>query len=433
MTSISGETTNTSTGKPRHGSEAPSDSARVQFATRFFGAIRRRDAQKVRELAKQAGNEQWPESVRSLCDFLAPPSTRWRSPRRKRGWPEARAAAVWALGRIGEPAGHDAMTSTLTSDADPMVRAAAAAALENLGPIAVPSLIQAMRYSTEWELDGMRLALHQLGEPSRVANESARAANVALVDVLYENIPRRPRRWARAGREFGRMIAILVMVASTVALLREGWALLPALVVSWIPGQAAGFTISMAASLILGALNGRVERNVLHAAAADSLVRLNDKRAIPAMLQLAFITPLSASGRHARSVLRQLLPQVTVQDMGLFSATDIDTMNGALNPFLDTELLAALLRALEAVGNRASIRRVQRIAQRSRSSEIRIQADRVLQVLKEREARMKLSQTLLRGAPAPTGAPAELLRASVQGSVDPPEQLLRATQVDGPA
>ena len=139
-----------------------------------------------------------------------------------------------------------------------------------------------------------------------------------------------PRRWTRPARKIGRLVTILTMIMATIAFQNDGWSLLPAVLVSLIPGQLAGLAVRIGASLIFNSAYSHWERTQLYAIAAQSIVRLNDKRAIPGLLQLAFDAPLRNTGRHARVVLLSLLPQVTEQDAGLFSTVDIENVNGAL-------------------------------------------------------------------------------------------------------
>ena len=414
--------------KPR-GIQPSEEEVRAQFAALFYAAVRRRDASKVRTLAKLAGAERWPEATRPLCDLLHPPSPKWRTSRHsKHGWPEARAAAIRALQQIDHPTTPRALVRALACDPDFVVRAAANAAVQSLGSSAIPSMVETVREQIDWDLDGMRALLTGFGDHADLPDSARRAAGIALMDVLYENFPQAPRRWTRPARRVGRLVAIFTMFMVILGLQNDGWTLFPAILMSMIPGQLAGFAAKRAASLVCSAAYSRVERGQLYAIAAQSIVRLNDKRAIPGMLQLAFDAPLRSTGRHACAVLLSLLPQVTERDTGLFSGIDIENVNRAVGQQLEPELILALLHTLDAVGNGSSIRRVHRIAKRSRFEAVRAAAVRTLEVLEAREARARLAQSLLRGALPPHAPAEEMLRAAIPRAPEQPDELLRPAQ-----
>src|SRR5207244_3007113 len=111
-----------------------------------------------------------------------------------------------------------------------------------------------------------------------------RAAGMALMDVLYENFPESPRRWTRHARRAGRLVSLVTIFMVTLAFQNDGWPLIPAILISLIPGQLAGFAARIATSFFFTAGYSRAERPQLYAIAAQSIVRLNDKRAIPGML-----------------------------------------------------------------------------------------------------------------------------------------------------
>jgi hypothetical protein len=221
--------------------------------------------------------------------------------------------------------------------------------------------------------------------------------------------------------------ALCVTVATAMISLRMGSPILLSLVLSWIVGQLAGLTVKMAASVVMSTAHGGADRAELGAAAAESIIRLDDKRAIPGLLQLVFDAWMRHAGARARTALKALLPLVTPQDRDLFSHTDIEALNGLIGQPLSPELAVGTLHALECVGNSTSLRRVRRVAKRARTMDVRTAAERAVQALEEREAQIKLSQTLLRGAGAPPAAPRDLLRAATPQAVPPPQELLRAT------
>jgi hypothetical protein len=404
------------------------DDARALFSTEFFAAVRKRDAAKVREMAKQAGAEMSPHAARPLIDFLVPPSSSWKTPRhRKRGWPEARAAAVWALGRIGDPAGFQAIARTLVADPDFTVRAAAAAAIEALGSAAIPALACALREKSEWQLDGMRSLVAHLGSAPDVSDVDRKTACAALADVLYDNFPLAPKRWTRSSAKIGRSVASTIMCIGVVWCVREGMSLLTALFVAWLAGAVFGVAVRSISEIVIGMMNSSTERKQLYPIAARSIVQLDDKRAIPWMLQAAFETGLTRSADHARTVLRELLPKVGPDGAGLLSAADIECINGAILKPLDEPLVLGMLCALKALGNGTSMRSVQRLARRGRSPEVRAAAAGAMEAIREREARLRVAQSLLRGASAPAATPGEMLRAASDQPTSQPDELLRAT------
>ncbi len=410
----------------------PSDEEfRAQFPALFYSALRRRNASKVRSLAKRAGEGGWHEAARPLCDFLQPPSPKSKTPRRSRGgWPEARAAAVRALRQIGHPLAPQVLVHVLACDPDFVVRAAANAAVQRLGSSAVPVIVETIRRQIDWDLDGMRALLTGLGDHGDLSDADRRAAGMVLMDVLYENFPETPRRWSRHAPRVGRLGAIVATAAMILGLQSYGCDLITAVLVSLIPGQIAGLVARIAVKGTCEAAYSGTERGQLHAIATQSILRLNDKRAIPGMLQLAFDTLHRTAGRHARVVLLKLLPQVTERDNTLFSTIDMDNINVALSQQVDPELMLALLNTLQAVGTGASISRVKRLAKKSRFEEVRAIAAQTLEVLEARDARARLAQILLRGAPAPRGPAGEMLRAAALSASDQPEQLLRPTKGD---
>ncbi len=413
----------------RRGIQPSDKEVRAQFPTLFFAAVRRRDSAKVRSLAKLAGNEKWEEAARPLCDLLLPPSPKWATPRfSPRGWPEARSAAVWALQEIGHPMAHRALVHTLACDPDFVVRAAANAAVQNLGCKAVPSMVQAVRAPIDWRLEGMRATLTGLGDQADLPNADRRAAGMVLMDVLYENFPDAPRRWTRHARRVGRIVGIVTMVMLVLGSQNNGWPLIPAILMAIMPGLFMGIIAHGAVAFLCAAAYSRAERGPLYAIAAQSIVRLNDKRAIPGMLQLAFDAPLRGNGRHARAALLSLLPQINEEDSDLFSTIDCDNINRAIAQQVDPELTLALLHTLAAVGNGSSIPRLRRLIKRTRSEAIRSSAAQTLEILEAREARVMLAQTLLRGTQAPHANPTEMLRSVVSQASEQPEQLLRPVQ-----
>src|SRR5690242_7817332 len=112
------------------------------FRARLYAAVKRRDAWTIRDLAKWAGIQRQPWTVRSLCDVLMPPSPDWRTPvRSSHGWTEARGAAVWALNEIGDPAALPALARTLACTPCPIVREAARAAISSFGRMATSYLV----------------------------------------------------------------------------------------------------------------------------------------------------------------------------------------------------------------------------------------------------------------------------------------------------
>lgn len=419
--------------QPSGGLEISHDSAfnhgRAAFPGQFLAAVRRRDASAVREFALQAGTEEWAEASRPLADLLDPPSSKWRTPRsRKRGWSEARAAAVWALGQINSPSTYPTIARTLICDPSAQVRTAAAAAVGALGDSIIPCLVETLRGPDDWELEGMRALVASLGDARHAVDKTRREAGMALTSVLYENLPAAPKRWARPAKKLGRTAAMLVMATSFIASQIYGLPIFPILVYAWIAGQCVGLAIRGFVSLVVGAGYRSTERDRLADIAAQSLIRLDDKRAIPGMVQLAFDSPLRNSGFYARNVLQALLPQVTSDDAPLFNATVIEYLNCAIGLRLDQNLTLAMLHTLEVVGDGTSIRRVQRLTRRGSSAEIRTMATQVLQVLEARAARLRMSRDLLRGSQAAVASPEEMLRAATSHPATPDEQLLRATQ-----
>jgi len=274
----------------------------------------------------------------------------------------------------------------------------------------------------------MRELLVRLGSAAGLSESARRNVGMALIDVLYENFPIAPRRWMKPAREIGRFVGLLVTIGMTITYLLDGWYWPVALFTSWILGQLAGLGTKMVASFFTAGLQSPTECGQLYPIAAQALVRLNDKRAIPGMLQLAFLTPLSKTWRHARAVLLALLPHLSAADYNLFSASDVEIINGAITQALEPKLTVGLLHALEFVGNASSIRPVMRLTERSKAPEVMQEATRVGGILQTRVDRAKMSKNLLRGSQSPGAEPSEMLRAAVLQQEQRPELLLRPVE-----
>ncbi|HLJ57580.1 MAG TPA: hypothetical protein VKT77_21265, partial [Chthonomonadaceae bacterium] len=379
----------TSTVRPL-GIRPTDEDVRSHFADLLYRAVRKREPARIVYLAGLAADGRWVEAARPLSDFLVPPSKKWASPKTgRRGWTEARVAAVQALEEMDVGTAHHALVYTLACESDCQVRLAANRAIRKLGSAAIGPMAMAIREQINWNVDGMRALLTAFGDRAEPNETERRIAGMALMEVLYENYPLAPRRWTRYARRLGQMVSALSTTLLTAQFMFSDMPLIAAVILAAPLGMLAGFCATAVASIASRAACSRKERAVLNAVAAQSIIRLNDPRSIPGMLQLAFDGPPRAIASNARTVLIELLPHVSETDAGLFGAFDIECMNGAIGKPLQPALAVALLHALSCVGNAASIRRVARFAKRARNADVRDAAVAALEALKLRDARLK--------------------------------------------
>ncbi len=391
----------------------------------LHGALLRRDAGACRVLAEQAGGAKETGAIEPLCTLLTMPG-REVGRARRRDWIGARIAAVDALSRIGSPKALPALTDALF-DPSPLVREAASFALPIFGAQAAPALIRALRTRTDWDPQSVRLLINTLG------GVGSRRATPVLLHVLAEQLPGDPARWAR--QTFLRPLMVLLTSFSAWWLLQLvtspvlGWPgylqlLLELLLNSVVPFLF--FYMVLVCVFFVPYLNfsAASERDELACAALDALTALGDRRAIPAVTDLAF-GPRTQLRRAARTTLRSLLPLLRPEDAARFPDQAQAQLSRALDD-CEPELELEIVKALEIVGSgQAAAEAVARVAIAGASIEARSEAARILPALEERVRLGMAATSLLRAAPPPALAPGQLLRAAEAEPETPPDELLR--------
>ena len=311
-----------------------------------------------------------------------------------------------------------------------LVRGTAAVAVERAGAAAVPHIIQACRNRSDWHLDGVQALIGCLGSHANNTELGRLEAGRILVDVLCNTSPVVPHRWVRLAHSAARLVTSITLCGAMAQILADGRPLGYALSLAVTLAAAAGLATRSLLSWVLVSFYSRDERPRLYASAAQALVNLRDRRALPAMIHLAFDAPLRPSRRYARGVLRSLLPQVSASDAALFAAADWDAIRQAFAFRLDAELTVALLHVVELAGGVTFARPVQWVAWRHRSGEVRAHAARTLAALETRHQQALLADNLLRAAAAPAATANQMLRAALPATDLQAEQLVRAVRSD---
>jgi hypothetical protein len=157
-----------------------------------------------------------------------------------------------------------------------------------------------------------------------------------------------------------------------------------------------------------------------------------DAGAIGALIERMDIS-FGAERRAVIRVLVRLLDHVQAGDGSRITKADRVRLDDALRvPDFqkNAELLSAIIRAYERIGNHQSLDLVQTLALQTgdmgRERHVRDAARSALPGLAARIAKIREGEHLLR-ASTPTKPPEELLRASVITAEPPPDELLRAT------
>jgi hypothetical protein len=164
--------------------------------------------------------------------------------------------------------------------------------------------------------------------------------------------------------------------------------------------------------------------------AMEKLAALDDLRAIGPLLEaLTFAVGVNRYLLTAR--LTDLLPRLRASDAPLLNQSQRRILYEALSlgDFQqETDLLLAILKALEQIGDAHALPIVTRLASGSsgskREQQVRAAARACLPFLQAQIKRQRLSETLLRANPSPD-AEHELLRAAAATEETAPQQLLR--------
>jgi hypothetical protein len=132
----------------------------------------------------------------------------------------------------------------------------------------------------------------------------------------------------------------------------------------------------------------------------------------------------------AESKLTRLLPRLRASDASLLDEEQRKCLYRALRG-RDTNLILAVLKALEQIGDEQAVPFVQKLANgeglAARNSGIRAAAQECLPALQERAERERASRELLRAASA-SDTPSDVLLRPAGGTIEAdPQQLLRAS------
>lgn len=383
-------------------------------------ALIARDPLECRQLAERAGAQRDADAspvLRTLCQ--PPRGLRMRLKRRQ--WARARVAALCALDPTDARNAPHLAHALL--DASPDVQDAAALALAQAGPDAANAVVARLHDAGDWRLAGMKRLIATLGRLHTPA------ANAALVPLLLGSQPASPKRWDRLV-DYSLKAAITVSVCASLGVmvssgsfmlgLLTAFAMLVVMTILWI-------AFICFCALPVRAVQESYERNALAALAAEGLCRQDDKTYLPAIIEGAFGYNRVASAPARRAVLH-LLPLVTPDDTARFSNITRQHLMEALGRSYNNDMDMALLRVLEWMGDGQVIPRVERMASRGATEELRAEAARILPALHERHRRAQAPAILLRPSQAVPSSGEQLLRPGYATDTTPAVQLLRPTQ-----
>ena len=160
------------------------------------------------------------------------------------------------------------------------------------------------------------------------------------------------------------------------------------------------------------------------------LEELQDIRAVPGLVS-AIENSFGAKAQALRSLLTQLLPQLTSADAGLLNRSHLAVLRRELeleqyNTTLEYSL--AIVSALSHIGNQETAQRLQELIKRGAITErqqfIRQAAEQSLPILEARLAREQVSGTLLRASEASPNT-TELLHPAISPPDTDGETLLQ--------
>jgi hypothetical protein len=184
--------------------------------------------------------------------------------------------------------------------------------------------------------------------------------------------------------------------------------------------------LSCLASMIFFALSGTyAQRNLTNA-----LIHSNDLQIVPPLIQAA--ATVEISGTTAVMLLTRLLPRMRASDANLLNADDRTLLHTAMVKHARNRgFVLAALKALQQIGDRASIPTVKRFAERGNrrgaDPAIRDAAQECLEFLRQRAALSEANNTLLRASSSGDTPTDILLRAVDSPLPTAPEELLRTT------
>jgi hypothetical protein len=166
----------------------------------------------------------------------------------------------------------------------------------------------------------------------------------------------------------------------------------------------------------------------------QAILDVENKRAIPLLLDVRRLTGAKvAMARQVTDALTRLLPTLQASDASLLTAEHRHQLNKVLalcGPrfsalFIhDCDFIVAILKALQQIGDHASLSHVELLARTSRDPRIREAAEVCLPFLKQRATLQ--GQTLLHPSSRPEPNAGLLLRPAGNGVASEQDQLLRA-------
>lgn len=166
--------------------------------------------------------------------------------------------------------------------------------------------------------------------------------------------------------------------------------------------------------------------------ASLSLARFNDVRAVgPLAEALHYHDRTRTLSPIAENALIELLPRMKASDAALLSPEQRQHLNRALRG-KNIDLILAILKAYEQVGDTGAIAEVEKLAAGRGSSgnnpRVVAAAQECLPALRQSAERQQAGAQLLRASDAGPASPDTLLRPALpQASTDPADQLLRPT------
>ncbi len=166
--------------------------------------------------------------------------------------------------------------------------------------------------------------------------------------------------------------------------------------------------------------------------AAQVLADFDDVRVIGALAEsLTMEDPYTV--KVAKAGLKRLLPRVKVTDAGYFRTDQLSALYAALTS-MDDQLVVAILRALEQIGDERALPLVEKLAERPVSTRagqrIREAATECLPALLNRTGQERVGQTLLRATEAPDQPAEALLRPAAHVAGRGEDSLLRSVAED---
>lgn len=172
-------------------------------------------------------------------------------------------------------------------------------------------------------------------------------------------------------------------------------------------------------------------------AATKVLAQYDDLRGVGLLADMLGFQLEKELRAEIETALIRLLPRMKASDAALMNAdqygTLVSVLGGRQPAASNTDLMAAILKAMEQLGDEKALPNVTRLAAGSTgytkiSGSVQIAARQCLPFLQERVAMRHASAQLLRASTGAEGAtcPEELLRPAADSGGTPPDQLLRA-------